>query len=340
MTMFLPESISTSQGDSDLRSLSSCEMETFKNLCNHLNLSQSSKKVQIVYRGESKENLSNKLNEQYGTQKFFEYLFVIGEKAKYFWSQTRTSLENLNYLKSIEDTDNETFKFIFNEFNSILVRGNSNIFENRARRLDEFKETQPDFISFFSNVRNLKKFLKKTNGVDNKIQLRDYYLYLLHTFNLDKISFFVSTSFKRKVARRFAHERFAPSKKGIIFYYFLPEPIYRYGVSSSSLQVGQSLWTSQGLPIYTQNFYPKQYEVAVKGALFPHFILGLFDLESDSFVVNPHVFKQEDQHVPLIPQQGFFIDQENFDDTIKETGYSGSVKRAGITGAYSDDFHR
>jgi len=172
MTMFLPESISTSQGDSDLRSLSSCEMETFKNLCNHLNLSQSSKKVQIVYRGESKENLSNKLNEQYGTQKFFEYLFVIGEKAKYFWSQTRTSLENLNYLKSIEDTDNETFKFIFNEFNSILVRGNSNIFENRARRLDEFKETQPDFISFFSNVRNLKKFLKKNKwrGQQNPIK--------------------------------------------------------------------------------------------------------------------------------------------------------------------------
>ena len=74
--------------------------------------------------------------------------------------------------------------------------------------------------------------------------------------------------------------------------------------------------------------------------MFPHFILGIYDLEYEYFIVNPHIFKHSEEDIKFVPQQGFIIDQSNFEEEIKQTGYAGYVTRWNITDTYSDDFHR
>jgi len=92
--------------------------------------------------------------------------------------------------------------------------------------------------------------------------------------------------------------------------------------------------------VYSNNFYPKQNEVSIKGGLFPHFILGICNLEDNNFIVNPHVFKQSEKELEFAPQQGLIIDQSNFEKEIKKTGYAGYVTRWNITDTYSNYFHR
>jgi len=189
-------------------------------------------------------------------------------------------------------------------------------------------------INYFSNPDNIDDFMQKVSLLDtigNKIHVRDYYLYLLHNLNSDKDSLFVSTSFDKDVAIRFSNSR------GVIFYYLLPEPIYHYGVSVLSNQIGNDVCQNVQLPIYKDNFYPDEKEVAIKGALFPHFILGLWDIENEVFIVNPHVFEQHKNHISHIPRKGLMIDKTLFEEEREKTGYAGHVIRW-TNNTYSDDF--
>ncbi|MDV3002870.1 MAG: hypothetical protein N5P05_004525 (plasmid) [Chroococcopsis gigantea SAG 12.99] len=52
-----------------------------KNNINNIYKSLISDNFIFVYRGQ-KKNLKKLFNENYGTKKFFDYLFMIGEKAK------------------------------------------------------------------------------------------------------------------------------------------------------------------------------------------------------------------------------------------------------------------
>ena len=112
----------------------------------------------------------------------------------------------------------------------------------------------------------------------------------------------------------------------------------KYGLRYDSIRRFSEHYQSTSLPLYHSPFYPKQKEVAIKGTLFPHYILGLYDLEHDCFVLNPYIFKQSRLALENVPAAGFKIDQSDFYEWIRETGYFGYVKRQ-PSGIYTDERH-
>jgi hypothetical protein len=320
--------------------LSKGEEKTFKKLLKSLEVSQENKQLMILYRGEKKASLRRKLSEPYGTYKFFERLFYVGEKAKYFFKQCQDSLSNQDYLQSVVDVRDQTFEFIFKKLHTIYVDETSPKHPKTFERIQNFRNTQSTFVEFFSSSENLDVFLSKLRKEHNRIQIRDYYLYLIHTYSLGNISFLVSTSTDIQTAENFALKDEEDKRRCVVLYYFLPEPIHQYGVSFLSNQIAHSLCNKLDLPTYTHGFYPEQDEVAIKGALFPQFILGIFDLENEYFFVNPHIFEKANSNLNVVVKRGLFIEQSNFDEKIRETGYAGYITRWGMTGGYSDEFHR
>jgi hypothetical protein len=122
-------------------------------------------------------------------------------------------------------------------------------------------------------------------------------------------------------------------KRSVVFVYMVPEPLYKYGVSRSVLNSLYEEYRDTGIPLYKSELYDSK-EIAIKGALFPHYILGLQDLKNDIFIVNPHVFKQPSSRLVEIPLRGLEIEQNDFDQMINDTGYTGYVRR--LNDVYSD----
>ena len=338
-TFFAGEIYTISEKTNTSRLLNENELITINTICQ--SFQDNKDKIQILYRGEKKTTLENKLRESYGNYKFFEHLFFVGEKAKFFFNETSSSVENREYLQSISDVSDETFKFIFNKLYHIFA-SEEVVKENKQRQLNQFKTNEFSFVQFFSDLTNINEFLdtKKHEVLkteENLIRLRDYYLYLLHTYGIENASLFVSTSMKRKIAQKFTSK---DRDNSIIFWYFIPKPIHYYGVSYLSFQESQAICEDCNLPTYDRCFYPQDDEVSIKGALFPHFILGIEDRLGKKFVVNPHIFKLTKKHIPLVPQRGLLINQENFPNKIISTGFTGYVTRWSDTGSYSDTFHR
>ena len=81
------------------------------------------------------------------------------------------------------------------------------------------------------------------------------------------------------------------------------------------------------LPIYkAEGLYPEQKEFAVKGGLFPHFILGIELVSEKKFVVNSHFKNSSRNDFEQISKTGFNIDQSDFDKSIADTGYKGWIE--------------
>ena len=67
--------------------------------------------------------------------------------------------------------------------------------------------------------------------------------------------------------------------------------------------------------------YPYEMEIAIRGALFPHFIIGIHDLNHENFLVNPHLLITAKINMHKIPTEGFEINQDSFEKEIKKTNY-------------------
>lgn len=298
----------------------------------------------IVFRGENKKNLEKKLfrpDEDYHPGKMYNRLFYFGEKAKhYFKYNTDNQGQKPNYLQHIRDTSDTTYIFIFDQINKIFT-GFYEFSQGNRQAISKFKESEPKFSNFFFSTNKKERFIEiineKVTDQIKKEKLRDYYLYLLHTFGSSQqlatnLSFFVSTSEDEDEAKYFALSQ-EKKKRSVVFVYMVPEPLYKYGVSRSVLNSLYEEYRDTGIPLYKTELYDSK-EIAIKGALFPHYILGLQDLKNDIFIVNPHVFKQPSSRLVEIPLRGLEIEQNDFDQMINDTGYTGYVRR--LNDVYSD----
>jgi hypothetical protein len=319
------------------------EWNLIKNLCDELIKSEKAEHVKIVFRGENKDSLKNKLSSDEDGQ-FFNKLFLFGDKAKYFFSpecfeKYRSSDRQKNqlfeqssrdYLLNINDSSDKTFQFIFNQLKKIFTTSYHSGGDNH-KVISKFSNQNPEFCEFFRCQENPNNFLEKINSFDAeaKIEFRDYYLYLLHTFGehqYQPISFFVSTSAnKDTTAEYFA--RGEKTSKPIIIVYFVPEPFYPYGMSLSLALKFNEKYKDVEIPFYKSDFYPESSEISIKGALFPHYILGIYDLDQKTFIVNPHIFSNKsNKPIKKIIQEGFDIEQNDFKTMVAEkTKYAGFV---------------
>jgi hypothetical protein len=128
----------------------------------------------------------------------------------------------------------------------------------------------------------------------------------------------VSTSRKKDEASKFALSR--KEARGIILVYLIPEPLEKYGISRNTVVNFKTQYQHTGLPLYSDNFYPHQDEIAIRGALFPQFILGFEDLEHNYFVLNPYLLSSNISP-GYVPIHGLPIDQSKFEEVLKGTSY-------------------
>ena len=328
-----------------VRSLSPNEIQCAEQIYDWIDRQINRNQIMIVYRGEKKAHLKKKLassgqNIDYG--QLLNRLFYFGDKAKFYFSQKRVPTQG-STPQCISDTSSATFEFIFRKLSLIVTKSIENPSSERIQKIDEFCQnaTHKAFVSYFRDEANLPDFLHRnadSSDSSRAERVRDYYLFLLHNFGgggIAEMSFFVSTSVNPETAMSFAGSKHQKSGKSVVFVHMIPQPFYKHGIGALEVKCVTRDFRYRGIPIYDREFYPEQEEFSVKGALFPNFMLGLYDLELQKFVVNPHMFGNLDQSINGILFRGIPIDQDDFHESIRNTGYYGYVSRS-WHGKYSD----
>ncbi|MEA5515257.1 hypothetical protein [Nodularia sp. UHCC 0506] len=279
----------------------------------------------ILFRGQNKQTLEEVLSGSFQNEagKLLCKIFYFGEKAKHFFKYDNNAEDS--YLRTVDDTSDATFHFIFDEINKILTDQNYGGGKREIKAKAEFKLSNTEFTNFFSND-NKEKFINIINNIKNnqeteRERIRDYYLFILHNFgrHFKEKSIFVSTTEDKAEADEYAQGRkpCEPNKKSVVFLYIVPRPLYKHCINAEISQEFHQHYQKQGLPIYSREIH-KQKEVAIKGTLFPQYILGLYDLESENFIINPYIFKKNSlQNFNIL--QGLYINQNKFRERIKET---------------------
>ena len=271
----------------------------------------------ISYRGEGYAKLASSLrvSEELDGD-VYQQIFYFGNKAKHYLEHKEIVSKRF-CLTSVEDVSGETFEYIFNKIavlaKHVYLRGFS------------FWRDNPALIQYFTNLKNRDDFCLKAQSLPfvERAKIRDYYLFLLHTAGrrgVSEESFLVSTSTDKSEAERFK-DRDDPRR--VIYYYYVPAPYEKYCVSST-IQFDSCLGIIElGLPRYVMGsgLYPRQREVAIRGGLLPHFMLGLERVDRGQFVVNPHILKMHRDKVQFVLEEGIKVEQEGFHDRIRETSY-------------------
>ena len=263
----------------------------------------STRKANLVFRGESLSNLSSKLSSKpVDDKKIPELLFYFGDKAKDYYENQDANAKSLRLLQNIEDTSEMTCKVIFEQIKDLL---------NRSKK---FRRSNKSFSTFFETD-NLSTFIAQLAGDQT---IRDYYLYLLHAKGVS--SALVSTSLSYNAALKFG----ANSTNQCVIYYVIPEPIKNFAVSHLLMEEYEKELGSRGMPTYKHKaLYTEEYEVAIRGALFSCFILGLMVDNGNRFIVNPHLFSDKNKCDSIL--EGLDIDQTDIAARLVDTGYKGGV---------------
>ena len=270
-----------------------------------LNTSITKNKALLVYRGENKEILSNKL---YFTDldDLFNKLFHVGDKSNYLIRSNNFK----RYLDDINDVSERVFKIIFDK---ILEKQK----DNKAR--SEFKD-------YFTDIQNKEDFVEKIINLNDKskLRIRDYYFSYLHQEAIDdnKSSFFVSTSKDIEVAEGFTEE----GKNKFVIYYFISKPYIDLAIYSRNEPYLKKYCIDNDLPTYYAPFYDED-EVSVKSALTPHNILGVTGYIDDEevFIVNPYLFFYYKNHLENFISKGLPVDREKFYEILSTTNCDGML---------------
>lgn len=263
--------------------------------------------VVILYRGTTISELEKRIKSKFTRHKknpWMNYLFHVGEKPKsYIRKASKNNNFNRQFLQSIQDISDTSFRVVFDKLNYILRRKQKNV-------IHTFKKENPDFTTYFSDSQNKPDFISKIQDLSflKKVKVRNYYLRLIHTIaeigNYNEYSIFTSTSFDIREARKFskAHD-------GIIIYFWRAKPLGRYGLSLEIVHDTVEDILGLELPCYFSEFYPSQKEFSLLGGLFPGNIIGYS--HNENFVVNPNVVSPRSVYNENSLVNGFqFDDQE------------------------------
>jgi len=274
----------------------------------------------LVYRGEELRNIKQRLFKDPSNVDHSEILegaFYIGEKARSLHINDNEIARD--YLTGINDCSSETFYFIFDRMVNVLSS------EKLKKVVRENTSTQ--FREYFLEPSNRVAFVEKVLSVTDStviLRVRDYYLYLLHVAGSDGVrveTTLISTSTDKNIARYFSkvHKNI---RNKVIFHYYVPAPFFKLTVSPWLCSHYETSICELGLPRYkAHGLFPKQKEVCIKGALFPHFILGVELLDKRLFVVNPLSINLDCEEYECVLHRGFNVDHSDFEKRMLETAY-------------------
>jgi len=236
----------------------------------------------LLVRGENRKNLMKKLN---SNDPEFELLFLIGDKAKNY---IREKVKPGHPIQDIHSANREVAEWIFDKYSSI---------NNGPYDSDSF------------TIKNKAKFI---NHVSVDQELIDYYLYGLQTKDSELLVNFVSSSTKPDVALH------TGSNDKIIILFWISKNSNDLYISRKKIGFLLKKIKNRSLPELNDSFYPVEDEYAIKGAIFPHFILCAFDLKNECIIINPWLYKEKHDW----KENGLQVDQSNFLDFAKTTNYS------------------
>lgn len=291
------------------------KVELFKSFKNLIKENTEQEKVLLLYRGTMYSNIEERLSHSnLNKNSIFKRAFYFGEKARF------CSDESINKHK----------KMIFNDINDCTLNTFESIFDEIELTLSLTKLEKllsKKFKKYFSNRENKKIFVSSLDKLEyeQKLLIRDYYLYLLHTgYTIKYDTPLVSTSIKRSIAKTFSKKQ--KTDERIIFHYFVPQPFECFIIAPWKISAVIDLITEKNLPEYEPlGLFPKQKEISAKGGLFPQFILGIEMLDKKKFIVNPYLFEYQFSDLDNLIKYGIQFDQSNFTEDIKETKHSDSI---------------
>ncbi|ELC3160022.1 hypothetical protein [Vibrio harveyi] len=307
--------------DNNLQPISEELRRCFLSLKSFLSEQDKAGRLLFLFRGEEQRNIRRRLSSGglgIDTNEVFERAFYFGDKARHFSVDTFDA--ERNFLTGINDCCDETLSFIYRRIGESL--------EDPRILRQVNQNTSREFRDFFLNQHNHHEFLQKINQAytsETRLKARDYFLYYLHvagSAGLRKETMFVSTTTDRRIARGFSKVGNRNSSR-VMFHYFIPQPFHVHAIAPWVADHHQRIVNALQLPTYkSTGLFPKQREVSVKGALFPHFILGIELVDERKFIINSNFNMYGNrENFESISRQGFFIDQSDFHNRIFDTGY-------------------
>lgn len=307
------EDIVKRDDDKLLSPLSENEIKVLKKLINNINSIST-----IVYRGASKNvALSGFLNSDAMHRNLADAadkLFFFGEKA------IHTLKDNFKYLQDLNTVELDDLISLSNCVSEVL--------NHDSRGYEAFDTGNSEFLEVFSNEPVYRLRIHNTFNeldIDQKFAVRNMLISFLHTHGKNEYkpeSSLVSTSELWSIASENA------DSEGVIFIYFIPEPFSNYAIKSNSASQYSRLLASTNIPCIDSPLHEDEHEIYVIGAMFPRFIIGYYDKSEKHFVVNHHIFNDDNcERFAAIPRHGINFDQSNFDEKIKDdTHYKNHVE--------------
>jgi len=310
--------------DVRLKTIDDDEKEKFENFIATLQEKDNTDECIVSYRGtgyeQVKEELHKYTTDYIGKNDIYDRVFIIGQKSSFAKARKINPKKRDIYEDGINDCSEKVLDDLFTQL--------SNIFKETRLEQRVQKNISEEFKEYFMKTENRSIFINDISsyGEEVKLFLRDYYLYLLHTSNVMKEdSILVSTSTKISEARKFTPKDNNDTK--IIFHYFICEPYICHTFTPWKMKEYEKIIKDEiSLPLYnSKGLFPKQNEVSIKGGLFPHNIFGIELLEEKQFIVNPHLFEEDNTLETIFKYGRILINQSAFDEGITETEYSKKI---------------
>ena len=313
--------------DVKLNQIDDEKKEKFKKFIDTLKVKYNKKEVIVSYRGTGykkvEEELKKYTTDYISESDILKKLYLMGQKPSFAKARKINPNKREIYKDGINDCSEIVLDDLFTQLSQIL----------KEKRLEERveKHISEEFKNYFLNEDNRLIFVKKIDSLkrENKLLIRDYYLYLLHTSNVMKEdSILVSTSTLISIARKFASFALRDNNDiAVIFHYFICEPYICHTFTPWKMdkfeEFEKDIKEEKGFPIYNaKGLFPKQNEVAIKGGLFPQNILGIELLKEKKMIVNPHLFEKYNDIESIFEYGMILINQSTFYEEVKGTEYS------------------
>ncbi|MCX6150889.1 MAG: hypothetical protein NTX22_10220 [Ignavibacteriales bacterium] len=259
---------------------------------------ETSKKVYLCTRGDSKKTLENHNN-------FIIHdlskIFIVGQKSRS--AIDRPANNHSPYKNDSSDIIQEIIQLV-EQVNKIL---------NLKTKDYNIKGVIPN--SFIEDLPNL--------GNDLLAKWKIFFISFLHNYGscetFKNYSPFISLTYGRnkyKVASKFALSK-CSFDRGIVFVYSLTKNCHYY-IKAKTL--------TNKLKKYGVQWYKDSHsEIMLLGGMYPHFLIGIFEVFKEGnakFIINPWLYRKIINEREFDFSNGLEINQQNFHSFAEKLGYS------------------
>lgn len=270
----------------------------FHNLLNKL---ESQSQTILCTRGDSKENIEEH-NDLFTHN--LNKIFTVGAKSIY------NTKVNDDIEKKYQHTYTNNKNTLHEELRSLIKKAN----EAMNKREEEFSMKT---LQYFTKL-NLDNF-----DIESLFKLKIFFLSFFHTDGrlreFSNSSPFLSMTYgkeKFSIARKFALGKDNPKEKAFVYLYSLNagDPYYmKTNNLSKELRKEGAKW-----------HYDKYHEVLLINGMFPHYMLGIFEVEKNKtpkFIINPYLYEILEKSEQFDYINGLPINQKDFTEYALELGY-------------------